>query len=125
LAIFDDETESETQEDEVNTFLIEQQLDTELKSFSVMVYSRKNIESIVNTKSFWIKFCETFPLLFKLTLILLNINSSSAFIERYFSICGAICTTKNTRMTDELLILRAMLKTNVEILRELNQKCEI
>ena len=61
------------------------------------------------------------PNLFKLTVILLNIKSSSAFIERYFSISGIICDKRRLSMKDDLIIMRSMMKTNMKILTELNE----
>ena len=51
-----------------------------------------NLNSIFSTRRFWL-LIETYPKLTKLAEILLNINSSSACIERYFSICG-FCSKK-------------------------------
>jgi hypothetical protein len=50
---------------------------------------------------------------------LLSIQASTAFVERYFSICGIICTTKNTNMNDKTLVMRSVLKSNMNILDEL------
>jgi hypothetical protein len=44
-----------------------------------------NIPTITSTKEFWINHAKQLPTLFKLAQILLNINSSSACIERFFS----------------------------------------
>ena len=63
-----------------------------------------------------------FPMLYKLALVLLNIQSSSAFIERFFSICGVFCTRRATNMKADLLIKRSMMKSNMHILTHLN-KC--
>ena len=75
--------------------------------------NKKNTQS---TTEFWRRNSEKFPFLLKVAAILLNIPSSSAFIERFFSLCGIISTTLNANMKDELLIMRAMLKVNMNIL---------
>ena len=49
-----------------------------------------NSKYSVSTKDFWKENKKTLPLLFELTLILLNIPSSSAYVERFFSICGVV-----------------------------------
>ena len=50
----------------------------------------------------------------KRAIILLNIQSS-AFIERFFSICGVVCTRRATNMKADLIIKRSMLKSNIDI----------
>ena len=72
------------------------------------------------TSRFWKENFSIFPNLFKLAQILLNIQASSAFIERFFSICGIICTKRNNNMGDELLIMRSLMKANIKTLKELN-----
>ncbi len=49
----------------------------------------------------------------------LRIESSSALIERFFSICGVVCTRRETIMKADLLIKRSM-KSNMHILAQLN-----
>jgi hypothetical protein len=57
----------------------------------------------------------------KLALMLLNIPSSAAYIERQFSIAGAICSQRRGNMKSEQIITRVMLKTNMNLLKQLNQ----
>jgi hypothetical protein len=71
--------------------------------------------------SFWKAHRVHLPHLFKLAIILLNIKSSSAFIERYFSISGIVCDKRRLNMKDDLIIMRSMMKTNMKILSELNE----
>ena len=47
-------------------------------------------------------------------LRLLSIPASSAFFERFFSICGTVCTKRNGNMGDDLLIKRSFLKSNLK-----------
>ena len=44
-----------------------------------------------SNSQFWINHERLLPEFYKLATILLNIQSSSAFVERYLSICGIIC----------------------------------
>ena len=61
------------------------------------------------------------PKLFDLTIILLNISASSAFIERFFSIAGIVCDLKRLNMKEDLIIMRSLMKTNMTVLAELNE----
>lgn len=54
-------------------------------------------------------------------MILLNIKSSSAIIERFFSICGIVNDKRRQNMSDELLITRSLLKANMSTLSEMNE----
>ena len=60
-----------------------------------------------------------FPYLSKLALRLSNISSSSAFIERYFSICGFVQNDRNQNMSQDLFIKRCFLRANIKILNEI------
>ena len=63
-----------------------------------------NSKYSVSTKDFWKENKKTLPLLFELTLILLNIPSSSAYVERFFSICGVVKRKRAGNMSYETLI---------------------
>jgi hypothetical protein len=62
------------------------------------------------------------PFLFKTAIILLNIPSSSAFIERFFSICGVVCECRRESQSDNMIICRSKLKANIEILKRLSEQ---
>ena len=53
-----------------------------------------NLETI-STKQFWLTHQTSLPILSTLAVKLLNIPSTTACIERYFSICGIICNKGN------------------------------
>jgi hypothetical protein len=74
-----------------------------------------------SNKYFWKFYREKVPMLNQLYLILNNIPSSSAFIERFFSICGVVNKPRASTMTDGLFRCRCMLKTNIKILEELTE----
>jgi hypothetical protein len=73
-------------------------------------------EDCISTRRFWLKHKSLLPYLFFLTKKLLNIQASSAFVERFFSICGIICSVKNTNMKDDTIIMRSILKANMDTL---------
>jgi hypothetical protein len=73
----------------------------------------------MSSGSFWFTHKKELPLLCQLAYILLGIPASSAFIERYYSICGVICKKRNGNMSGELLIERCMLRANMQILNNI------
>ena len=75
-----------------------------------------------STTSFWNKFKSQLPLLSSVARQLLNIPSSGACIERFFSICGVICTQRRGNMSTDMIIKRSMLKVNLDILTEFTNK---
>ena len=60
-----------------------------------------------------------YPNLLTLLIMLNSINASSAFIERFFSICGIIATQRNQNSNEDLLFDRAMLSANMKLLEKL------
>ncbi len=56
----------------------------------------------------------------QITKKILNIQPSTAFVDRFFSIFGIICSSKNTNMNDKTIIMRPVLKANMDTLNELN-----
>ena len=79
-------------------------------------------EDCMNTRRFWLKNKSELPYLFILTKKLLNIQASGAFVERFYSICGIICNVKNTNMSDQMIIMRSVFKTNIETLDYLDYR---
>ena len=76
---------------------------------------------ISSSYEFWENNFLKFPHLSKVFLILSGINSSSAFIERFFSICGIIGNKKNCNMSQDLFFMRAMLAGNIELLNKCSE----
>ena len=62
------------------------------------------------------------PLLAKLAVILSNIPSSSAYIERFYRICGNVCKQRAGNMSSDTIINRSVLKANIDILNEIAEK---
>jgi len=59
------------------------------------------------------------PKLRELFLLLSNIPSTSAYIERFFSITGLVCDKRRLQMSDDLIERRSMLKVNMSQVEEL------
>ena len=76
-------------------------------------------EKLKTKDEFWLDKKAKFSNLFKLYLRFSSIPASSAFIERFFSICGVVCKQRAGNSLDDLLITRSFLKCNIEILNEL------
>jgi len=47
-------------------------------------------------------------------------NLESAYVERFYSICGNICKNKSGNMSADTIITRSMLKANMAILNKLS-----
>jgi len=76
---------------------------------------------LINTKDFWIKNRLTLPILYACTYKIMSIPASSAYVERFFSVCGVVCKNRAMNMNDELIICKCMLKANIKLLDELNR----
>ena len=74
-----------------------------------------------NATEFWCHHSKEMPLIKELSFILLNIPSSSAFIERFFSVCGIVNRQRAGNMSDSTLINRSFLKTNSNLLEIINE----
>lgn len=106
---------------EPEKYKIELELEREIKFLTDILSKPEALKGIKSNIVFWSKYKNEMPRLSRLAIVLLNINASSAFIERFFSICGIICKKQSGNMSDEMIITRSILKTNIEILKELNQ----
>jgi len=101
-------------------------VEKQVRALSVFIRENNyaNLKKVTSTKQSWLSNANKYPILFQLAVIMLNINSSSACLERYFSICGFKCgfnSRKDSGNThDDLFISRCMLRANVKILLELN-----
>ena len=98
-------------------------LNDELEKYKLLLYAKG--KSIINTtkstSSFWREKSEKLPMLAKLAEILLNINSSSASVERYFSICGLVQNKRACNSDTQFFISKCVLRANLNILTELCQ----
>lgn len=82
------------------------------------------IKSINRTSRFWLNNKEKFPNIAKLANILLNINSSSSSVERFFSICGINNKKNRSNIKTDLFTTRCLLRANLKILEKLNSISE-
>lgn len=101
-------------------FKLKAQLVSERNMFNELFQNKSMLNSNMSTSSFWCKNSSNFPLLNKLSQVLLNIPASSAYIERYFSICGIVFDKKRMNMNPELLRMRSMIKANIKILDQMS-----
>ena len=72
-----------------------------------------NIKVIRETSSknfFWIEHVYKFPHLYKLALILANINSLSAIFERYYIICGFTQDKRKQNISEQLFIAKCLIQ---------------
>jgi hypothetical protein len=74
-----------------------------------------------SSKEFWIENFDTLPNLSKLYIALTTIPGSSSLIERFFSLCGIVCSKRNLRMKEDFIEVKCLLKSNMHLLNELNK----
>ena len=87
--LFEEENESEEYLKKSTQLIREQIVKNEVeKLLEILVENNYNIK--VSNSKFWRKHEGLLPKVYKLAIILCNIQSSSAFIERFFSICGVV-----------------------------------
>lgn len=120
MNIYRDDEEEKFENSEVVIFKINNELEKEISILTELICNKTLLKSIKSTKDFWKINSDKLPKLKNLSVVLLNISASSAFIERFFSIAGVICKNRASNMKDDLIIMRSMLKTNIELLNELN-----
>jgi hypothetical protein len=115
------QADSEEIDTSVNKEIFKKEISKEVEEFKKLLCrnNSKIINEVVSTKAFWIKHSKIFPKISELAKILLNINSSSAFIERFFSICGFIQDKRRANTSIDLFKKRCMLRANIKILNEL------
>lgn len=80
------------------------------------LFEEKDLKKVKSTRGFWFTNASKFPIIGQLALILLNTPSSSAFVERFFSLCGVISKQRAGNMSAELLEIRSMLRANLSLL---------
>ncbi len=118
-----DKIENPTYNEEVIKLEIQNRIGNEITLLLKVFKDQKFLNERFTSNQFWFKHENNFPYLSKLALALLNIPSSSAFIERFFSICGVICNKRSLNIGDDLLITRSLLKANVKLLNDLSNIC--
>ena len=94
------------------------ELQREIDDLSNVLHNDEFIMQINSTRQFWFDNKDRFLKLNTLARALSNISASSAFIERYFSICG-VSARKFSSALNDLFEMRTMLKVNIDTLNEL------
>jgi hypothetical protein len=82
------------------------------------LFEETDLKKLKSTSGFWYPNASKFSTISQLALILLNTPSSSAFVERFFNLCGVVCKQRAGSMSAELLETRSMLKVNMGLLEE-------
>ena len=100
--------------------MFENRLKSEIEAFIKLVKDRKFVLGVRSAKDFWFSNHNEFRKLADLALHLPAILSSTAFIERFYSICG-ILGDDFPNMSDELFETRAMMKANLDTLKEMRE----
>ncbi len=123
---FDDSVtvQPEARNETCRRFLIEKELETEITNFSDIISKPEIIRSYKSSNLFWKKYSAEMPKLRELYLLLSNIPSTSAYIERFFSITGLVCDKRRLQMSDDLIECRSMLKVNMSQVEELKYSCD-
>ena len=91
------------------------------KNEFIKMLDEKDLTKIKFTNLFWLSNAQLYPNLSRVSLILMNIASNSAFVERFFSLTGIISNEKRRNMSAKLLITRSMLSSNITLLEQLNE----
>jgi hypothetical protein len=96
-------------------------IDAEVVYFSSLLGDPDVVKNTASTSKFWERHRNKMPILDKLQTILLNISSSSAFIERFFSISGIVCDARRLNQSEDLIIMKSLCKANMNVLTEMNE----
>jgi hypothetical protein len=106
---------------EAVSFKRDKELDAEIIYFSNLLKDSNALENIKTSLSFWKEQRKNMPKLFDLQIILLNISSTSSFIERFYCIAGIVCEIRRSNMNEDLVTMRSMMKANMKLLTDLNK----
>ena len=86
----------------------------ECDSYLDFIEIEKNREK--STQAFWNEFSYKFPNLSIVSRKVFSIPASSAFIKRFFSICGLACDKRSMNMNPETLIEKVLMRVNIDLL---------
>ncbi len=112
--------EEEFQRNEGHLTLFKRALQREIDCFLQNFIDTETInENLKNSNEFWKKNRQKMPILYNLMIKIVSIPASTAYIERFFSVCGVVCRNRAMNMKDELVIIRCLLKANLKWLEEL------
>lgn len=91
-------------------------LDGELRAEVDLFNEHLRNTKFTSTSEFWKKYKNEMPHLFNLALRLLTIPATSAFLERFFSYAGIYCNNRTPNLSDETLINRSLIRSNMCLL---------
>lgn len=69
-----------------------------------------------STQAFWNEYGFKFPSRCKVARKIFSIPASSAFVERFFSVCGLACHKRSMNMKSETLIEKVMMRVNIDLI---------
>jgi hypothetical protein len=117
---FNSDNATQTQ---LNIEIKEDEIKKEIKQFRILLSNNNYafLNEINSSKKFWIENADKFPNLKNLSLILFNINASSAFLERYFSLCGFVSKKNSCNISFDFSIARCLLSSNIKLIKHLNK----
>lgn len=117
---------------EIQRFAFDKEFEGQLKNYTSLLSTEDFLNQIKSSRDFWhYKKVEykrksnviahphhdnKFNIIRTLAIIFLNIPASSAYIERFFSICGVIADSRKANQKSDLFITRCMLKANIHLL---------
>ncbi|RNA15565.1 hypothetical protein BpHYR1_033482 [Brachionus plicatilis] len=90
------------------------QIRVECDSYLDFIEDGRNIQK--STQAFWNELSYKFPNLSIVSRKVFSIPASSAFIERFFSICGLACDKRSMNMNTETLIEKVLMRVNIDLL---------
>jgi hypothetical protein len=95
----------------------------EIEDFKSFISKPQNLQSIKSTTFFWNSEAQKtkYPCLRQLALILFNINSSSAWIESFFSICGYMEDIRSGNISTDLFTAKCVFRSNIQRLENLTK----
>jgi hypothetical protein len=101
----------------LNQQLILRKIEKEVNEYLSYI-NEANIKKIKCSSTFWSENIDKYHYLGMLARDLLNVPASTAFVERFFSLCGVICNQRAANMSNDLIVMRCMLKSNISILSD-------
>jgi hypothetical protein len=118
LLLLDDASDNENI-DFTFSAVLEKEKDIFLSLINSTEFIKPETNKKMTTIEFWLSQVQTknpiLKNLFECALILRNIPASSAFVERFFSICGIVHRKRAGNMNDKTLVNRSFLKSNLKI----------
>ena len=86
----DEHIERSEQAEELELVKLKKSVNAEIQNFTIQIKSNEFKSKTWSRKKFWIRNQDALPQLYKLAVVLSNIQCSAAFIERYLSQLGKI-----------------------------------